>query len=466
MTMSKLSKILDLFFCIISLVLVFISPSVYSYDYCKLIHDLFLITFAYNLYKNRKEGIFSFNLLFSISIYLTSFVYPVFIYNTSNRHYGMFSYDFNENIITYSTAVVYMAYCFLQLGLNSKRKRIRKQTSEYHLNINLYKRLNILVILFTFILFYFLLNRGTDYFTNQFIYELNTHDRYMAYVFQATIPLAYSILILAFMLPVKRFTFFSAIFTVYVYTIIILSTGSRTIPLSIIILSLFLYNDKIKKMGIPSVLILGISFVIIMALAGSLRGGGEQITMSKISQESREAIEMRTDNYYLFGHELIICNRNLYFLINSTDKYGFTYGTSISSYFLAVVPFLRSIVISITGYPEYLMDSAQYNTFLSSGINHTKGLGTHAVADIYICWGILGVMIIFFFYGYIISLFKENKSNIYYSIAYYIILSNAIYACRATIFNLNGIVLTIITTYLVLHAFTNSPSKRRFYLQK
>ena len=441
----------DIAICFFSLLCVIFAPKNYSYGFCLLMHNLFLLTFAYDVYKNRKEGVLSFNLLFSVSLYFTSFFYPVFIYNTSERYFSMFDYRFDETLISYGTAVVYMAYCFLQLGLNNKQKQIRIIQKMNVSQISLKKSLKILSVLFTILLFYFILNDGLSYFSDQFIYSSTSDDKVMGYFIQLITPISYTLLFLAFNLQSKNgFCFYYAVCIVGFYAVAILSTGSRTIPLSLILLLFFLYNDKIKRIGIIKLGILGIFFIALMSLVGALRGNGDLISVANISENTTDVLKDKSENYFSFANELIICNRNLYYLISSTQTVGYTFGMTLLGSFLGMVPFLRSIFMSITGIPEYYLNSPLYNTVLSTGIFYTKGLGTHAVADVYICWGILGVILVFYLYGFFISKIKERKDNYYYSVAYYVILSNAIYACRASIFNLNQIIWTIAIVYLVL----------------
>ena len=437
----------DVGLCLLSVVLVIFSPKTYSYEFCFLIHNLFLITFGYNCFKNRKEGFLNFNLLFSVSFYCTSFIYPVFIYNTADRYISMFSFGFDENLITYSTAVAYMAYCFLQLGLNNKNIVVNDASQYVIENVRIKKALSILSFLFSIIFLYFILNDGLKYFSDQFIRSTSSNDKLMGYFVQFLSPIAYSIFILAFFLKKRSFTFIYSVSIVALFALLILMTGSRTIPLSIISLALFLFNDKIGKLGFVRLALLGSSFVIIMLLAGSLRGNGDMISTTDISENASDVIK-ENDNVFLFAEELIICNRNLYFLIETTDNIGYTYGATLLGSFLSVVPFLSNIFLSVTGLPEAAINSAKYNTFLSDVT--TKGLGTHAVADVYICWGILGVMIVFYLYGYIVTKLKSTPYKILSSVAYYIIISNAIYACRATIFNLSQILWTVFVVYLVL----------------
>lgn len=454
MSVTRLTQksLFDLVLCIVSLFLVLFAPENYSYEYCLLIHNLFLFTFAYNVYKNRKDGLLTFNLLFSVSLYCTSFIYPVFFYNTSERYFSMFSYDFDESIISYATGVAYMAYCFLQLGLNNKMTiSTTKEESTDVSRLHLYKSLNILSAIFAVMLAYFLLNGGLGYFADQFTYNLSDQDIFMGYIVQFITPIAYAMLIIAFLLPSKKnLSFYIAVLLVAFYVVMILSTGSRTIPLAMIIIAIVMYNDKVKRLGIGKLAILGVTFVLVMVLAGALRGSGELISSSSISQNASEVIDEKSGNYFSFANELIICNRNLYYLISSAHNVTYTYGVTLLGSFLGMIPFLRSFVMSVFGVPEYVLNSALYNTFMTSGPNYTKGLGTHAVADIYLCWGIIGVIIIFYLYGYLITKFKNNRANIYSMVVYYMIVSNAVYACRASIFNLNSIIWTLAIIYIVL----------------
>lgn len=460
----------DLILCFVSICLVLLAPSTYSYEYCFLLHNLFVLTFVYNVYKHRKEGLLSFNLLFSVSYYCTSFIYPVFIYNTAERYFSMFSFSFNENNITYCTAVAYSAYCFLQLGMNNAaikgmNNRFTNNSNISNLN-NINQKLNVLSFLFMLLLIYFYVNGGTSYFSDQFIYSMSSNDVFMGYIVQFITPVAYAMLILSFLAPNKRsFSFVFATLLVLAYVVLILSTGSRTIPLSMIIIALFMYNDNIKKLNMIQIAILGLSFVAIMVLVGSLRGGGEVITMSKIAEGGSDALGKRSENIYSFANELIICNRNLYYLIETTETRGYTYGATLLGPFLGMIPFMQGVFTRVTGVPVYILNSATYNTFLSLGPYGEKGLGTHAVADIYICFGLIGLVLIFYLYGYYITKFKNSRYNIYQNVVYYILISNAIYACRASILNLRSIIWTLVVVYLVLHVFSDKRDVNNFKTQ-
>ena len=369
----------------------------------------------------------------------------------------MFSFSFDENIITYCTAVAYSAYCFLQLGMNNAALKETNRSiytndskTKQLKNINL--RLNALSLLFMMLLTYFYVHGGTSYFSDQFIYSMSSHDIFMGYIVQFITPIAYAMLIMSFLLPNKSsFSFVFATSLILAYVVMILSTGSRTIPLSMIIIALFMYNDNIKKLKVTELAVLGLSFVVIMVLAGSLRGGGEVITISKITEGGSEVLESRSENIFSFANELIICNRNLYYLIETTETIGYTFGATLLGAFLGMIPFMQGIFTRITGVPVYILNSATYNTFLSLGPHGEKGLGTHAVADIYICFGFMGLLLVFYLYGYFITKFKYSRYNVYHAVVYYILISNAIYACRASILNLRSIIWTLVVVYLVLH---------------
>ena len=447
----------DLIICLFSILLVFLAPKNYSYSFCLILHNLYILTFLFNEIRRQRgrDGLLSFNLLFSVGFYFTSFVYPVFIYNTGERYFSMFDFSYEEDLISYSTAVAYMAYCFLQLGLNNKQKETCKHNKPLFINQNSLKnKLNILSVLFTLLLLIFLLNNGLSYFSDQFIYSMSSEDRVMGYLIQFITPIAYAILIFAFNIHNRKcLCFYYATSIVAFYAIAILSSGSRTIPLSLIIMSLFLYNNKVKRISNIKLIGCGILFIMAMSLVGALRGEGELISIASISENASYVLKDKSENYFSFANELIICNRNLYYLIGSTQTVGYTWGVTLLGSFLGLIPFLRSIFMSTTGIPEYFLNSALYNTFLSTGPFFEKGLGTHVVADIYICWGILGVIFIFYLYGYIITKIEDNKDNILLSVVYYVILSNAIYACRASIFNLNQIFWTLAIVYLMFNIF-------------
>ncbi len=85
------------------------------------------------------------------------------------------------------------------------------------------------------------------------------------------------------------------------------------------------------------------------------------------------------------------------------DAQGFFWGQLWLSQILGVVPFAQSVVLSFTDLSLYEVSSSNYITLFTLGDNASSGLGTSFVADIYLNFGLPGVVIFSGIYGAICS---------------------------------------------------------------
>lgn len=117
------------FLIIISIVIYILAPTTYSFEYCLLCHNVFILNLAYLLYKDLKNEKIGFNTLFSISFYFTNFVYPIFIYPV-NPDFSLFQYRFDVNVVSKCTALALLAYSVYVGGYIYRLNKIPK----YNLN--------------------------------------------------------------------------------------------------------------------------------------------------------------------------------------------------------------------------------------------------------------------------------------------------------------------------------------------
>lgn len=450
--------ILALFLCFVSLLFVFAAPSTYSYEFCMMLHWIFVVTFIYGLYIHRREGYVNYWFTFSIGYYFVNFVYPVYYYPT-NPDFSLFKYHFDHNLISYCTAVALCAYTFLLLGLMPRhhiKKNINKQNHKLinnNVQIKVHEYLiKSLFIIFILVFALFITTNGLNYFTHQFSGETNEADIESGYIFSVLQAVTYPLWILVLLYPIKNKGIFRIPFiSLSSFIIIILLTGSRTLPIALIIIAAAVYNDRIKKFRLTIILTGIVVGAVVMTLAGTLRGSGELISSQALANSQNILNEQ--ENYFDFAQGLIINNRSLYSLIGFADSNTYTYGLTLIGATFNVIPFMVTLLSQITGIHTDFFGSATFNTFLSSGHFRHYGLGTNAVSDIYLAFGIIGVIIIFYFFGRIICWLRENdRRNIFYCIAYYVVLSGAIYTCRSTIFgNLKPVLWSVFIVWALIY---------------
>ena len=91
------------------------------------------------------------------------------------------------------------------------------------------------------------------------------------------------------------------------------------------------------------------------------------------------------------------------------------------------------------------------NNKLKSNLAGDSGLGIHIVGDVYMSWGVLGIMAIFFVWGSIIGMsYVRADSSFLHCIIYGSMMSYAIYFPRATFdTNIRDVVYMIIVFFVV-----------------
>src|SRR5690606_33413580 len=82
------------------------------------------------------------------------------------------------------------------------------------------------------------------------------------------------------------------------------------------------------------------------------------------------------------------------------EKYDFFYGLFTFQNFSLIIPGFNGFINNNLGINLEYLTSAKFLTFIDLGASATWGIGTSAVADVYLDFGVLGLILIFFFFGY------------------------------------------------------------------
>lgn len=415
-----MKEILAYIIFLTSCVLYFIVPNIYSFEYCLWIHNLFLFT-AVLLYttdlKNEKVG---FNLLFTISFFFTNFVYPVYIYPI-DPNYSLFNIPFNTNVITKCTALSQIAYSSYVVGYIYKLPKCHKRINlTFTLNPYELRKIEIGICLFVGI---FIISGGLEYFEDRYLRgEMSTNmvSQYMMLFFT---PVVIWFASLIFFCREKSQSY-HIYFILIAIAFILMISGTRTIPL-LILVSLFLIYCNQHKASIFFVLSCLIVGIILMSFIGNVRHDG-------ILDSSYAYNENSQFGWIEYFSDLFICNRGVYVLYDFVCQHSYTYGLSMLACILSPIPFAQGIFVNLTGIPSYFLDSANFHTFLEFGAKAPLGLGTNIVGDVYLAFGLIGVIILFQFLGKFIVYIrgKMYDGNYLYTIVYLVIASDAIYMCR------------------------------------
>ncbi len=436
---------------IIALVLYYKSPNEYSYSYCFWLHNLFLLYVVYLQISDKGKEVIGYNTLFTISFYFTNFVYPIFVYPIDPR-FSLFRFDFNHDVITKATALALVAYTCYGLGysrvknLYTSKLKLAQNALIFPSKVSSNWRKLIVV---SFIIFYIL--GGFDMFEHT--YQVSVGKAGLIPRLMNIILFPLTIFSTIFILYDKSYSRQNRWYLVFgLVSLALLTTGTRTLPLMLmsVVFYIFCNTRRISKLGVYFVLLLG---VLLMSFIGQIRSNGimEVGSINLFGESSLGYIEKMAD--------LIINNRNLYVFYDYVQENGINYGLTMLSTVLSPIPFLQSVFVSLTGLPEVFLSSASFSTFITLGYNPSMGLGTNLVGDAYLSFGLLGIIVLFYFLGYFINNIRQKAyaGSFYSTIAYFVMIADCIYSCRsAYIGNLRILLWALFIGWIILKIYPKS----------
>jgi len=136
------------------------------------------------------------------------------------------------------------------------------------------------------------------------------------------------------------------------------------------------------------------------------------------------------------------------------DVYPYNYGLTLIAKPFLIIPGMASFVQSHLGLDMKSANSSEVITTWVLGQNASFGLGSSSIADIYICFGLPGTLIIFFMWGVFLrylenSLYIKNKRSVYFIIISFVVYSQVLYVSRESLFTtLQGISYPLLFYYL------------------
>ena len=148
--------------------------------------------------------------------------------------------------------------------------------------------------------------------------------------------------------------------------------------------------------------------------------------------------------------DIVIPSRSNFLVFEVVDKTGFTYGYSMSGGVIGVIPSLERF-LNLVGLDSKNTGSATLFTRYTLGDNPSVGLGTMLQADIYLSFGLVGILLFFWGLGKFVNRIQmQLQLNVYYSyIIYSALMAHAVFWVRAeATYPLRIIIWSLIIAYL------------------
>ena len=350
--------------------------------------------------------------------------------------------DNTEIRIWINTSIVPRALCLCNIGLSSfligykyQEKIGDSATHNYVVpSVKKYPAKSLLCLLGYFMFAVFLFSADASFFRSGYLISEGNLDTSFG-----ILVLLQSVLIATFTLYSLEyrnskirghfFKFFrSPIILVVLYSGVVVLSGRRTEALRAVIMLLFVYlYASGNRMSVKKTLLYLCFLVVSVSVFGVIRGEGASIT-----DGIKELIEVNTISP--FTRELAGSVKTVHIAMDYIPKnipynYGITFFASLS----LLVPGLDRLIRYAFPSGLELNSATLISNLYWGGDDWGYGLGSSIVADVYVSFGVIGVLIILFLLGKlfrVIEILTTRTTNVYWIALSMGVYSQILYSCR------------------------------------
>ncbi|MCC9061741.1 O-antigen polymerase [Flavobacterium piscisymbiosum] len=436
----------SLFFSVLlveSILLFLLAPRHYDYNFNLFCMIQYFVSSFLFLKAKKKQNYFDFDMIFMFTYFFVMFFYPVFMFQSDPTKYFAFQYEFNENVISRATALSLLGMqAYFSGSLSFSNKQFKKMLPQKK-----YNSITTFSIISFVSFFLFIISGGYARLAGEYSGEAVEASGAASYFWVFSPAFLFCAIAFQFnnlyIIDQNKFRlkYLNKFLILYLFFFVgmILVAGSRTYPLQIILICCSLFTLFYKPISFFKFIPLIIIGVLAMFGINLLRGGDTTL----------ELVDSVMD--------LVICNRNTYVSIDYVDVHGLTFGKSMLSVLLAPIPMMQSIIFSIFNIDSWDTSSALIISRISLGDKGSLGFGTNIIADLYMSFGLLGVVFFMFLLGkYIAKLLYFAKNNIYALVGYSVMISYSVFIVRAEFFFFSRFLLWGLFFVFCLDVYNNS----------
>jgi len=214
------------------------------------------------------------------------------------------------------------------------------------------------------------------------------------------------------------------------YILFFLLLGDRGPAISVCLIGGILYGTYINAINFKTLATAVICGAIIMLIIGKGRNNDGNIVSEGVNNAE-------VSSAYDFTMELATSARTILYSIDIVDEDGVTYGKTMLSNLLSVIPMAQSLYLYATEDDKTEIASSTLLTYkIKGGFDH-GGVGTSFVADINIAFGLIGIFILPFIHGILIGKVYVGitcDKNTIFLIVYIVLASLSVYLGRDAFF--------------------------------
>lgn len=405
---------------------------------------------------NKSISWISFNIIFLFGFIIVYFQIPILNVLGFRLPPLYFSYIWgNETVINKSVLLSSIGLLSFFIGALIFRKQLKVP----HFNMNVKNHSIFLLLLFTYLFYFlFLVNAGS------YIYGEYTPDdatgwaSYFYKLFKVFLSACIIVKVSEITmvekdnLPLNQFLNifgYPLAFILGVFLLLSLFVGDRGPVIYFSLLSFGVYFLRFKKINFFKMITAVITLSIILTVIGEVRqsrSDGSSFSSRVVATITNVSSDKRTSRMYdeiVPGDktlELAMSIRTLnHSILNVPDKHEHTYGLFQIKYLYSIIPGLSGKLNNLLFDGDKKYDSSStYITYLIQGDKPLYGDGTSILADIYLDFGVYGIIFIMFLLGAFITRneWRLNQGQQYTNLAFIMMLlffANSLYINRSAI---------------------------------
>lgn len=417
---------IHLFFVIAAILLTVFAPCGWNAGFIYLVSGCFLLQNAIYYVLEGRKNILRVELFFGIAFFFVNFAYPLFYYLEA-PYFSLYYLPWPQLVISRATAIAYLGYAFYMLGLCPRPKKevsFPKETKVKWTISNRQFTLFFLLMVVSFILYIAFggLKVMKEVYSGS---NASLRDSGAYSYFYILFSLAsYLVAMFLFRLPRHKWWFYLGV--ILLILIAMLSTGSRTLALGIVLILVVGWNNHFRKFRWWEVLCVMIGGVLSLFLIVQVR----QYDNNWIVAAQQIQIARITDVF----KDLIINGRNLYVLVDYAIQNGYSYLHGMLLNIASILPGLSKPIMDITGDPYEVLCAQEFVNYLTLGLDSSWGLGCNMIGDAFRSFGYIGTAICMWLIGWGVRMsYNKRNENVYIYTIYYLLVSYSIFYTRGPI---------------------------------
>ncbi len=259
---------------------------------------------------------------------------------------------------------------------------------------------------------------------------------------------------------------FSVNVTVLLYLCVVVLSGDRgpIISYSLLYLAAYYFTTK-RKLALRNGIILLFGGATLIAILGIARQQGSSLSFGeklKIAFESEDHLRLE-DSFLPQTQELAGSAKPLHHAIDYIpERHDYLYGRFQFQQISAAIPFFSIInnFIFQDNSKKYA-GSASFVTWIFQGDHPTYGNGTSVIADFYFDFGLFGVVLGMFMFGYLMrfaemEMYTRVLPNLFSTVFFIVYITAAVYIARSSFFFEFRSVIWIIVVLKLNTQFSNN----------